>query len=575
MTTHLDNSKSNLLVITHPEIAAQWHPTKNSKFQLEQMTSRSGKKVWWLGECGHEWDSVIQVRVRYNSGCPICKGRRLLSGFNDLLTKRPDLVAQWHPTLNGDLSVQDIIYSSGKSAWWLGDCGHEWEALIRNRTILGNGCPICKGKKVLVGFNDLATVSPDIAKEWSSRNKATPQEVTISSGKEYWWICTHGHEWKVSPAKRNRGDGCPYCSGHRLKSGFNDLQAKFPEVAKEWSHKNARLASQISAHNGDSGLWECDRGHEWIATVDDRTRGTGCPHYSNSVSAAEREIVDWLKKVVPNESIRTSVRSIIPPRELDIYLPHQKVAIEFNGLWWHSERFGKDSSYHYEKHRACAEQGIRLIHVWEDQWRDKKELVKRMLAVKLGVSQLPRIYARNTTIVSLRYKEVKPFLEKNHIQGAATGFLYLGLKHDEDLVAAMVLHRQGTNLVLSRYATSCAVVGGHSKLLKWVDANIGYEAIITFADLEVSDGNLYEKTGFVKDRLLKPDYRYLYKDQRQHKFGFRKERFRKDPLLLFDESLSEKELADLNEIPRIWDSGKIRYTRANPTSASKQGREDQ
>lgn len=127
----------------------------------------------------------------------------------------PELVKEWHPTKNGDLTPQDVSYGSTKKVWWMCDKGHEWEAVVNNRS-RGSGCPYCKynnHKRPIVGETDLATTHPKLTKEWHPmRNgKLTPQDVSFGSGKKVWWLCDYSHEWEAVVNKRSRGSGCPYC----------------------------------------------------------------------------------------------------------------------------------------------------------------------------------------------------------------------------------------------------------------------------------------------------------------------------------------------------------------------------
>ena len=113
-------SKDNSLGKTYPELASEWHPTMNGKLTPEDITFGSGKKVWWLGKCGHEWEARINNRVYKSQDCPYCAGRKVLVGFNDLCTTHPELAKEWHPTKNGDLLPQEVTAASKKNIWWLG-----------------------------------------------------------------------------------------------------------------------------------------------------------------------------------------------------------------------------------------------------------------------------------------------------------------------------------------------------------------------------------------------------------------------------------------------------------------------
>ena len=127
--------------ITHPELAKEWHPEKNKKLNIDDFTSGSDKKVWWVCEKYHEWKARISSRAG-GSRCPYCSGRLPIVGETDLATVNPELAAEWHPTKNGELTPQDVRPRSGKKVWWQCSEGHEWHATIHNRSA-GRGCPIC------------------------------------------------------------------------------------------------------------------------------------------------------------------------------------------------------------------------------------------------------------------------------------------------------------------------------------------------------------------------------------------------------------------------------------------------
>lgn len=188
----------NDLATTHPELAQEWHPTKNGTLAPDQVTSGSNKKVWWRCQNGHEWEAKINNRVFKNNSCPYCSGRKILPGYNDLATTHPKLAAEWHSTKNGDLTPQDVSKGTTKKIWWLGPCGHEWEDTVGHRTG-GRSCPVCAGKQIRVGHNDLATTHPELAAEWHpTKNGALlPSQVSKSANKVVWWRCANGHEWQV------------------------------------------------------------------------------------------------------------------------------------------------------------------------------------------------------------------------------------------------------------------------------------------------------------------------------------------------------------------------------------------
>lgn len=209
---------------------------------------------------------------------------RLVSGENDLQTRNITLAKEWHPSLNNDLKPCDVSQFSNKKAWWLGKCGHEWEALIAKRSS-GRGCPYCSNNKVLAGFNDLLSQYPKIAKEWNHVRNDSILLKTMSprSNKKVWWVDSFGHEWETTPDKRtSRSQGCPVCSGVQRLEGFNDLETKYPLLFKEWSPKNTLLPNDPMVRGESKILWIGECGHEWVAVLEYRKAGSGCHICSNN-----------------------------------------------------------------------------------------------------------------------------------------------------------------------------------------------------------------------------------------------------------------------------------------------------
>ena len=270
----------NDLATLNPEIAAEWHPTKNADLAPTKVSLKSSKRVWWLGACGHEWDVKVHDRVKYGTGCPFCHGNlRVLPGVNDLATLKPRIAAEWHPLRNGHLAPSSVRANSMKKVWWRGECGHEWLSTVAHRSN-GRKCPICLGKKVLPGHNDLASTDPLIAAEWhpTKNGKLSPEQVTRGSGRMVWWL-SHGHEWLMSVSSRTGSDqGCAICRGLQVQMGINDLATTFPSVAALWhpSKNGALTPQQVTGGSGKKVWWLGECGHSSTATVNHMTSGRGC-----------------------------------------------------------------------------------------------------------------------------------------------------------------------------------------------------------------------------------------------------------------------------------------------------------
>lgn len=270
----------NDLATLNYRLACEWHPTKNGNLSPSDVTCGSNKKVWWQCEKGHEWQAAVSSRSA-GYGCPYCAGQKVIVGYNDLATINPELAAEWHPIKNGELKPYDVMAGAKRKVWWLGKCGHEWEAAIGSRAS-GRGCPYCANQKILTGFNDLATVNPKLASEWHpTRNgELTPKDIAAGSNRRVWWICSKGHEWENSVAVRNGGNGCPYCANQIVLKGYNDLATVNPELAAQWHPtKNGEIKpTDVITGSNKKAWWLGKCGHEWESVIASRCKGVGCPY---------------------------------------------------------------------------------------------------------------------------------------------------------------------------------------------------------------------------------------------------------------------------------------------------------
>ena len=575
----------NDLATTHPELAKQWHPTKNGDLKPTQIKTTYSKKVWWKIKhvyCNSYHDIEKQVSSMTKNN--ITNVNYLFSGCNDLATTHPELAEQWHPTKNGDLKPTHIKVTYSKKVWWRNwhdKCGmwHEWETSIGNVIKPDFIDSIKRNHKVLEGCNDLVTTHPELAEQWhpAKNGDLKPTQITSGFGKKVWWCnwhekCGMWHEWETKASHRIRlGSGDPIIVGQKVLEGCNDLATTHPGLAEQWHPtKNGDLKPTLltSGNNRYKIWWLCPLGHVWAAHSSDRAsvnrRGTGCPDCAvSSVSYVETELGNWIEEIL-QIPIKKTYRGMKGMKELDIFIPSKNIGIEYNGVYWHTEKFNRLKWYHYDKMVECSNQGIQLIQIWEDEWNSNPELVKNMIANKLGVSNQVKVGARSCNIVELSSKDSKVFLEDNHIQGAVGGSIRLGLEFEGELVAVMLFRvRSSGEWEMVRYATDRNVQGGFSKLLNHFKKTQTWESLFSFSDNCVSDGSLYANNGWVFDGNLEPDYKYVVSNVRQHKFGYRLKRFKNDPDLLWEDGLTEKQLAELNGLHRIWDSGKKRWKLTN------------
>jgi hypothetical protein len=311
----------------YPELIAEWHPTKNAGLYPDEVSYGSGLRIWWKCSKGpdHEWSCVAKQRTDSARGtrCPFCAGKRV-SVTNSLETLFPKLVREWHPKMNGHLTPADVTGGAARRVWWKCPKGddHVWRAYVYDRTF-GIGCPFCTGQKTSKK-KSIAVLFPKLSREWHPKKNGDlrPRDVLPQSDRDVWWRCRRDqrHEWSAPVSSRTtRGDGCPFCSGHRL-SPTNSLAAAYPTVAKEWHwKKNAPVTPDvIYGHTTNSFWWKCPvaADHEWKQTVANRTLNeSGCPFCAgrkasktNSLAAQRPDLVrEWH----PTKNRRLTPRDVV------------------------------------------------------------------------------------------------------------------------------------------------------------------------------------------------------------------------------------------------------------------------
>lgn len=285
------------------------------------------------------------------------------------------------------------------------------------------------------------------------------------------------------------------------------------------------------------------------------------------VSNVEREVSDFVGSIYNGEVIRND-REVIFPKELDVYVPEKNLAIECNGIYWHSTNTGTPRSYHLVKTIECEKKGVRLIHITDWEWTNKKEILKSIISSSLGIYK-ERIYARKCEVKEIDSKTSRLFLEENHLQGPINSSVRLGLFYKDELVqmvtAGKSRFKQG-EVELHRMATkkNTQVVGGFSKLVKYLTEKHNVTELVSFIDRGKFNGRGYEALGFEKISESPPNYHYYFRDIRLTRNQTQKHKLSK---LLgednFDESKTEIENMINNGWLQVYDSGniKVKYTR--------------
>ena len=353
------------------KLMSEWDWEKNTElgYEPEKMTIGSHKKVWWKCEKGHEWQAIVKDRTR-GTGCPYCSGNRVLVGYNDFASCYPEVAKSWDYLKNGNMKPTIISCGSNKKYWWKCEKGHEWQASPHNRR--STGCPICDGKKTLVGYNDLGTLFPEIVKEWNyNKNKdITPAMVTSGSNRKVWWTCKvcKGEYEAIIANRTKRNSACPFCAGQKVLVGFNDLQTKAPDLVVEWSDKNVIGPTEVTPHSKKKVYWTCPLGHDdYLMSIGQRSMRQGCPicAQQSQTSFPEQALYFYIKEVFPD----ALNRYIIDKREIDIFIPSKKIGIEYNGYFSHKKKTEKDVA----KKEFLNSRGIYVVVIKEYKVEKEKQ----------------------------------------------------------------------------------------------------------------------------------------------------------------------------------------------------------
>ncbi|MBF0341458.1 MAG: MucR family transcriptional regulator [Magnetococcales bacterium] len=272
----------------YPELAKEWHPTRNGEVMPASIFPYSNTKAWWSCDIGHEWQPTLRTRIS-GSQCPYCQ-KLLETPERSIAHTHPHLAREWHSEKNGRLTPDKVSHGSNRCVFWLCELGHTWKSSVEKRS-RGIGCPYCAGRRLGQG-NSLQARYPHIAREWHpTRNvPLTPEDVVPGSNRAVWWSCDRGHQWRRKVARQVHGRGCPYCLGYLVTPEIS-FGASFPEQAKEWlQEKNGEWTPfNVSCYSSKRVWWRCSRRHEWQTQVSHRRR-SGCPYCSGRYRTPETSV---------------------------------------------------------------------------------------------------------------------------------------------------------------------------------------------------------------------------------------------------------------------------------------------
>lgn len=349
-----------------------------------------------------------------------------------------------------------------------------------------------------------------------------------------------------------------------------------PEVRPVFSEDDF---TGLDAHTQYTTLlrWKCLKcGIEFDAYIDQNfssrngvpARCEKChPFIHDGVSDEEREFVGFIRGACA-EAVTENDRSVIKPYELDVFVRGKSLAFEFDGLYWHSDSAGKGAGYHLMKTEMCGKAGVRLIHVFEDEWREKRPIVESRIKNVLGLYG-KIVYARKCAVTEVDSKTSNAFLEENHLQGSVNGSVRLGLFDGNELVALMTFGKcrfdKRHEWEMLRFCTKLGyhVPGAAGKLLRQFERTCRPRSLVTYADRRWSEGGLYKKLGLDFVRNSPPGYFYVKADRRYSRLVFQKHKLG-SVLKAFDPKKTETENMKENGYSRIFDCGNLVFEKEYP-----------
>lgn len=527
-----------------------------TKEEYEQNYIKDNKFLIVECICGNPHKTTLD-RIKKKCLCKKCSNKKTGDRSRNSIESVLDLIKSKNYTF-----ISGVYVNYGSLIEVICDKKHFFKTRFSSINKKNAGCPVCKGDK----NSERSRMPYDLLAEKALKNNLKIlmpiEEYNKNFGnqiKKVLFKCIKcNYEFNSSAARISLGSGCHHCgikrSSEKRRKPYEEIvsivkNAGYELITKEY----ARISQKIDVKCAKHGIFSIQ--------LNDLSGGHGCRKCCHNYSKAQGNLFDFINKFYPDAIENT--RKVIPPLELDIYIPSLNLAIEYCGIYWHSEKY-KNKNDHYNKMKLCNEKGIRLITIFEDEWLERQDQVKNFLLSAINKNEI-RLMARKTELKEVSKQEAVSFLENTHIQGAPIFEVAFGLHYNNELQAVITgnkHHRQGhQNLfVLNRltFKSNVSISGGASKLLKalinYARSN-NYSKLISWSDNRWSQGNVYEKLEFTLTEELPPDYSYVKKQTRISKQSCQKKTLLKKGAV----GNTESEMALSLGLQRIWDCGKKRW----------------
>lgn len=546
-------------IITNQNFIERCKAIHGDKFDYSKTEFLSTKKPV-IVTCYKHGDITINAGAHIRGGgCNKCRME------NRRLTKEEYI--QKAKSVHGDrYDYSQVEYTSLTAKISIRCPEHGLFQQLASNHLQGKGCPVCgqinRSESNSMPYDEF--LQKAIQKHGNKYTYASETYTGASNRIDI--VCPKHGKFNQIANLHLTGAGCPKCAIEKQAQDRTLSLEEFIERANKVHNGKYDYTKVQYVKSKEKVTIVCPIHGDFQQTSLQHFQGRGCPKCGIHISHAEDEIGEKIQEWLGEGTIQERTRELLSDgKEIDIYIPTHKLAIEYNGLIWHSEKYRPQNkrNYHLNKTLECQKLGIKLIHIFEDEWLEHKEIVLHKLQNILHLNNdLPVIGARKCIIKEIDVQTARDFLDKYHIQGYGPSTVRLGAYHNNHLLAVMTFKNNGkNNWELTRLASNWdyRLPGLASKLLSHFRKTYKYNTIKSFLDLRWNQvGNtVYEKLGFKVDCIEKPDYSYTIHNQRFHKFGFRKQILAKKYNLPL--TMTEKEMTEKLGYFRIWNCGLAKY----------------
>ena len=561
-------------ILTKCPVAKKYWDYDKNETNPSNILFNSPEKAWWKNpKTGHSVQREINATVKNLLG----KGKKRIknddgdffSSPKEPLSKtQKELVKTMWDYSKNTISPEEITEGSRKAVWWkCPQYNYSYQRQVFNQVKSGITSPLMTASKTVAGINDLNTTHPEIAKNWHPSNLKSPTEVTAKS--EYlaiWYDPEHNDTYERTVIQQVKSEGrSPIGHGGTAKQG-NNIARHYPHIAALLHPtKNGNITAEDIAPKSKTTYWWFDKetGQSFRRTPNDMVMRSSLPPCASS-SAAETEIIKAVLSNYTKDIIHHDRLALGNGKELDIHMPEDRFAIEYNGVYWHSDKW-LDSDYHKNKYIVAGSNNINLLMVWSDDYTRNKEIVIDTIFHKLNLSKKPRVFARNTEIAFLSFDEAEEFCSRYQVSRFEKNFdICIGLVDcvTKETVAISTWKKEKLSLTMNNCCTSNHVVGGLGKMVKCAERHAKdncIDKLIAYADLSQCYKGSFEKVGFKYESFIEPTFMYQRGDKRFSEKEVDYKFFKENNRLIYDKSLSLEELVVVNNLYKVWDCGKIKY----------------